>query len=89
MFRFQVELVGDVVFSGNEGGAVVMFQTKMNVNGNVTFERNSAMTGGAVTLEDESFVCTFSFQLFAKMHTNLLHLCIAAESIQWCRGVVS
>lgn len=59
MFRFQVELVGNVTFSGNNGGGVVLFHTRMNINGNVVFEGNTAMMGGAVTLEDESFVCTF------------------------------
>lgn len=61
MFRFQVELVGNVTFSDNNGGAVVLFQTRMNITGNVVFEGNSATMGGAVTLQDESFVCIFSF----------------------------
>lgn len=63
MFRFPVELVGNVTFSENNGGAAVLFQTRMNITGNVVFEGNNATNGGAVTLEDESFVCTFSFYM--------------------------
>ena len=47
----------------NNGGAAVLFQTRMNITGNVVFEGNNAANGGAVTLEDESFVCTFSFYM--------------------------
>ena len=63
MFRFPAELVGSVVFSYNRGGAVLMFQTKMDMSGSVVFEENRATMGGALTLEDESYVCLATIRI--------------------------
>ena len=59
-FRFRVEFSGTMLFSGNEGGAMLVFQTKVAVGGSLVFTGNRARMGGAVTLEDQSWVgyCT-------------------------------
>ena len=55
-FRFRVEFVRSNLFSYNEGGAMLVFQTKVDTSGRLEFWANTAYMGGAVTLEDQSLV---------------------------------
>ena len=58
-FRFQVRFSDLTTFSGNKGGALVAFQTKVDTRGRLVFQENTAYMGGAVTLEDLSLVRVF------------------------------
>lgn len=55
-FRLRVEFSGTNVFSRNEKGAMLIFQTKVGVGGSLMFQGNTAKEGGAVILEDQSWV---------------------------------
>ena len=56
VFRFPVEFSGRNSFSGNEGGAMFVFQTKIDTRGSLVFRENWGRQGGAVVLEDQSWV---------------------------------
>ena len=63
MFRFPIQLLGYTLFSKNEGGAMLVYQSKVDTRGTLEFKNNSAPSGsgGAVTLEDLSWVKFFAF----------------------------
>ncbi len=54
--RFPVKFTGKTVFKFNNGGGVVILQTRMDVGGWVWFEGNRAEEGGALMLREQSVV---------------------------------
>lgn len=55
-FRFILEFFGPTLFADNEKGALLAYQTRVDIMGCLVFENNTARAGGAVTLDDQSLV---------------------------------
>ena len=56
IFRYPLLLQGSNIFKENEGGAITLLQTQLDVSGSAWFEGNHAYDGGAITILDQSVV---------------------------------
>lgn len=59
-FRMPISLAGVNMFRENTGGAVALFRSRMDVQGNATFERNTADRGAGILMQDLSLIQLFS-----------------------------
>ena len=55
-FRIPISLSGTTTFRGNQGGAITLLQSRVDISGSATFKNNSARVGAALILEDQSLV---------------------------------
>ena len=56
IFRIRVEFSGNITFSNNTGGAMLVYQARIDMWDLLSFHGNQAEMGGAVILEDQSWV---------------------------------
>ena len=55
-FKFPIALSGSCVLRENNGGAMSLLQSRVDIRGSVLFVGNVARMGGAMQLEDQSIV---------------------------------
>ena len=60
--RHPITLKGSNIFQGNMGGALSLFQARMDVSGQVLFENNTALNGGGMLMFDQSIVCQVAIE---------------------------
>ena len=73
---------------------MLIFQTKVDCQGQLTFEKNHAANGGAVTFEDQSLVSSTStppappppFPLHNAL--NMIYPLPTVQSVSWDRGSI-
>ena len=56
VFRFHIVFTGSNHFRDNKGGGVELISAYLQAQGTVTFERNSGMIGGGLTMNDRCLV---------------------------------
>ena len=57
--RHPITLKDSNIFQGNMGGALSLFQARMDVSGQVLFENNTALNGGGMLMFELSIVCYY------------------------------
>ena len=55
-FRIPISLSGTTTFRENQGGAITLLQSRVDISGSATFKDNSARVGAALILEDQRLV---------------------------------
>ncbi len=55
-FRFPISLQGTVVFIANKGGGIALLQTRADAIGTILFEKNEALAGAGIAMQEQSLV---------------------------------
>ena len=66
-FRFPTRFNGTNSFINNFGGGIMLLNTRMGVSDTILFERNQAVFGGGITMDDRCLV--------SHTHTLIIVLC--------------
>lgn len=59
VFRFQIALSGYNHFRGNIGGGLELISAFLRAYGTITFEENTAVVGGGITMNDRCLVSSW------------------------------
>ena len=55
-FRFPTTFKGNNTFIGNIGGGITLLNTRMQASGTMLFEKNVAVFGGGIAMDDRCLV---------------------------------
>lgn len=55
-FRFPTTFSGNNTFISNKGGGITLHNTRLQASGTLLFEKNEAVFGGAIAMDDRCIV---------------------------------
>lgn len=55
-FRFPTTFSGNNTFVSNKGGGITLHNTRLQASGTLLFEKNEAVFGGAIAMDDRCLV---------------------------------
>ena len=80
-FRFPTTFSGNNTFVSNKGGGITLHNTRLQASGTLLFEKNEAVFGGAIAMDDR---CIVSYGVACK--TGIL--CSIISKVAWLKDIL-
>ena len=81
-FRFPTTFSGNNTFVSNKGGGITLHNTRLQASGTLLFEKNEAVFGGAIAMDDR---CHVSYGVSYKTAI----LCGIIFKVAWLKDIYS
>ena len=81
-FRFPTTFSGNNTFVSNKGGGITLHNTRLQASGTLLFEKNEAVFGGAIAMDDR---CIVSYDVACK--TGIL-CSIIISKVAWLKDIL-
>lgn len=80
-FRFPTTFSGNNTFVSNKGGGITLHNTHLQASGTLLFEKNEAVFGGAIAMDDR---CLVSYGVSCKTAI----LCSIISKVAWLKDII-